>query len=234
MKSFLMIGQSNMAGRGHFDGFVQKINPACSMLRMGNWRPLREPANPDRPVLNQEFHSGVSMATDFADTMQQYLKEEIGMIPCADGGTRLCQWMPGEILYDHAVMMTGLAKRTSEFTGIIWHQGESDCEALNDSEYRKNLPAMLTALRKDLGDPALPLVLGEISPKIDPVRWKITAEAVRRMNQIIRETAELLPNCAVVKTDDLEIQNDGIHFSAAAQEILGKRYAEKMIDLLLQ
>ncbi|MBQ2401175.1 MAG: hypothetical protein II311_04070, partial [Lachnospiraceae bacterium] len=35
--------------------------------------------------------------------------------------------MPGELLYDHAVMQSKLAQRTSEIAGILWHQGESDC-----------------------------------------------------------------------------------------------------------
>lgn len=52
------------------------------------------------------------------------------MIPCADGGTKIKQWQPGELLYDHAVAMAKLAMRTSKLCGIIWHQGESDCRQL--------------------------------------------------------------------------------------------------------
>ena len=45
--SFLMIGQSNMAGRGDF-GEVEPIsNPMCYMLRMGRWQRMSEPINPD-------------------------------------------------------------------------------------------------------------------------------------------------------------------------------------------
>ena len=43
MKAFLMIGQSNMAGRGDF-GEVEEIkNPLCRMLRNGRWIPMSEP-----------------------------------------------------------------------------------------------------------------------------------------------------------------------------------------------
>lgn len=232
MNSFLMVGQSNMSGRGYFEGFEQKINPDCFMLRMGRWQPLREPVNPDRPVFGQKFHSGVSMATSFADRMQQELHDHVGMIPCADGGTRIEEWLPGGILYDHAVMMTKLAMRSSGLRGIIWHQGESDCNGDDLGIYRERLITVLTSLRKDLGDGKLPLVIGEISTKLDSTRHVIDQEKVSEMNRILHEVAADLPACGIVETTDLEIQSDGIHFSAAAQGILGVRYAVKMAELL--
>ena len=42
--SFLMIGQSNMAGRGEI-GAVEPIkDPDCFMLRMGRWKKCRNPS----------------------------------------------------------------------------------------------------------------------------------------------------------------------------------------------
>ena len=59
MTSFLLIGQSNMAGRGEF-GEVPKIkNPKCFMLRNGRWVDMSEPINPDRGVFEPGFHSAV-------------------------------------------------------------------------------------------------------------------------------------------------------------------------------
>ena len=37
VNSFLMIGQSNMAGRGEFGEVPAIYNPLCFMLRMGRW-----------------------------------------------------------------------------------------------------------------------------------------------------------------------------------------------------
>lgn len=31
------------------------------------------------------------------------------------------------VAYDHAVIMTKFAMRSSELDGVIWQQGESDC-----------------------------------------------------------------------------------------------------------
>jgi len=36
--SFLMIGQSNMAGRGNIEDVPPIRNPKCLMLRMGRWQ----------------------------------------------------------------------------------------------------------------------------------------------------------------------------------------------------
>ena len=54
--SFLMIGQSNMAGRG-FPEEVEPIrSPRLFVLRNGQWQPMYTPVNCDRPF------SGVSLA----------------------------------------------------------------------------------------------------------------------------------------------------------------------------
>ena len=59
--SFLLIGQSNMAGRGELDK-AQKINTAhIHVLRNGRWQPMFRPINPDRPF------SGVNLAESFAE-----------------------------------------------------------------------------------------------------------------------------------------------------------------------
>ena len=119
--SFLMVGQSNMAGRGDF-GEVEPIeNEYCHMLRMGRWQKMREPVNTDRYIFGDSFHSGIGPAPEFARCYAEHFHRHVGLIPCADGGTHINQWQPGELLYDHAVMQTKLALRTSTlgaFSGI--------------------------------------------------------------------------------------------------------------------
>ena len=127
--SFLLIGQSNAAGRGYlheaeqFDILGTKIRT----LRNGLWFNMFRPINPDRP------DSGVSFAEKFAE---QYSLEhpdvEVGIIPCADGGTSIRQWQPGEPLFDNALSCAKIAMRSSELKGILWHQGETDC---NDERF---------------------------------------------------------------------------------------------------
>ena len=60
------------------------------MMRNGHWIPMSEPINPDRSIFGS-VHSGISLAASFADEYAKYYKENIGLIPCADGGSKLEQ-----------------------------------------------------------------------------------------------------------------------------------------------
>ena len=50
MKSVLMIGQSNMAGRGFINEVPMICNERIQMLRNGKWQMMTEPINYDRPI----------------------------------------------------------------------------------------------------------------------------------------------------------------------------------------
>lgn len=87
MKSVLMIGQSNMAGRGFINEVPMICNERIQMLRNGKWQMMTEPINYDRPI------SGVSLAGSFAAMWCMENKEEqIGLIPCAEGGSSIDDW----------------------------------------------------------------------------------------------------------------------------------------------
>ncbi len=228
--SFLMIGQSNMAGRGNI-GEVEPIqNSRCFMLRMGRWQAMSEPINPDRAVFRGNYPSGVSLAASFADEAAKHTGWEVGLIPCADGGTIIEQWQPGELLYDHAVMMSRLAMRTSKISGILWHQGESNCRNLDEEEYKRLFLHLMESLRRDLGDPNLPLVIGEISEDISPAHGMQDMPA---MNRLLHKLQQECPNCAIARAKDLPLKDDGVHFTAAACRELGKRYFEAYKGLAL-
>lgn len=226
--SFLMIGQSNMAGRGALSEAPVVQSGKLRMLRMGRWQRLEEPVNPDRPILTGKYSSGVSMASTFADTVSLALDATVGMIPCADGGTRIEQWMPGEILFDHAVMTTGLAGRTSRLSGILWHQGESNCRVGDDPLlYEEDLTRMLTALRERVG--MVPLLLGELAYRYGADTG--IGERNLEINKVIHRVAASLPLCAVVSSEGLTMKPDGLHFDAAGQAEFGRRYAARWLEL---
>lgn len=110
IRSFLLVGQSNMAGRGDLTPENTITAPDCFMLRMGRWQPMSEPINVDRAVAEGAVpRSGANLAASFAAQLQKETGAKIGLIPCADGGTRISQWQPGEVLFDHAVFQAKLA-----------------------------------------------------------------------------------------------------------------------------
>ena len=231
LDSVLMLGQSNMAGRGDF-GQVRPIrNPMCYMLRMGRWQPMCEPVNPDRAIFDGKFRSGISLAASFADEYAKNLQRPVGLIPCADGGTKISQWLPGELDYDHALMQAKLAMRTSRLTAILWHQGESDCIRDEDvAAYRGRFHQVITSLRRDLDRPDLPVIIGELPRNIGD-GWK-TQGREARLNEILNQLVRELPNCAIASSEGLTVKPDGIHFDSESCREFGKRYFRAMTEQL--
>ena len=229
--SFLMIGQSNMAGRGNIGDVPPIVNPKCFMLRMGRWQPMSEPVNPDRGIFTGKYRSGVSLATSFADGHANITGKLTGLIPCADGGTSLSQWEEGGELFDHAVMMAKLALRSSTLHGILWHQGEADCtEDKNVDSYKDRFIKMISALRRELCAEDLPLLIGELSHSYT-IGDREFADRPERLNKIFYEIAEEIPMCTVISSKGLSMKDDGLHFSAQALRTFGERYLEGYLDL---
>ena len=219
MHSFLMIGQSNMAGRGRAKEVEPIRNSELFVLRNGRWIPMYVPVNPDR------WTAGVSLAESFADAYQKKHGAKVGLIPCADGGTSVMQWQPGEVLFDNAVFHAKLAMRTSEIKGIIWHQGEADCSEERQAKYFERCMTVMEKLREELGLPELPIILGGLGeflvhrPEPELHRYEsLNAELVR--------VAEALPCAAFASASGLTSNPDMLHFSAAALRELGLRYFE--------
>lgn len=219
MHSFLLIGQSNMAGRG----LIEEAHPIDTSriftLRNGRWQSMFRPINPDRRG------SGVSLGESFAESYVRTYDMDVGLICCADGGTALEQWMPGEALYDNAVHAARLAQRTSTIVGILWHQGESDCAKGQIDTYRARLVQMLTALREDLSLQNVPLVVGGLGDYLvdSPLKaWQLHNAPL--ITKEIRAAAEELPLTDFVSAEGLGPNPDMLHFSSDALYELGLRY----------
>jgi hypothetical protein len=227
--SVLMIGQSNMAGRGELKDVEPIKNPDCYMLRMGRWQPMSEPINVDRAISGIKYCSGVSLAASFADELANFSKKKVGLIPCADGGTASREWLPGESLFDHALMQAQLAKRISDFGGIIWHQGEDDWDT-DPKVYKERLKLIMTTLRRELGRENAPVILGELSDKISDDFPFVNVS--KSLNPVLYELEKELPFCRVASAKDLELKPDGVHFNSASLRIFGKRYFEKYKEIV--
>lgn len=228
--SFLMIGQSNMAGRGDVGDVPRINNEKCFMLRNGRWQKMHEPINPDRPIFESKYKSGISLAASFADELAKYTSTPVGLIPAADGGSCLDEWQKGTLLFDHAVLLTRLAMRTSVFSGIIWHQGESDCLTEEDLvAYREKFLSFVHDIREALGAEDLPFIAGELPRGLVPDR--IFSDRPERFNLLLHELCYEIPSFAVVSSEGIEMKSDGLHFSAQGQRKFGRRYFEAYKEL---
>ena len=228
--SFLLIGQSNMAGRGEFDEVDPIDNGNCFMLRMGRWQKMREPINPDRKIFGEGTHSGINLGASFADDASKNLNIKVGLIPCADGGTSLNEWMPGGILFDHAVFMAKLAMRTSRLSGILWHQGESDAHSPELAEaYKEKFITMISAMRRELEAEKVPLIIGELCEHCSE-KWNMTY--AHKINETFTQLTKELPATALVSADGLTLKSDGLHFDSKSLRIFGSRYYEAFSSLI--
>ena len=219
--SFLMIGQSNMAGRGFLKDVPPIRDERIKMLRNGRWQVMTEPINYDRPF------SGIGPAASFALAWcqgRENPEEEIGLIPCADGGSSLDEWMPGGALFDHAVMQSKLAQRISRIDGILWHQGETDCLAERAALYEEKLEKIMFALRHALGLPHTPLLVGGLGDYLSDCGPDGPYANAPKVTAQLRHFAESRDNCFFVTAQGLTCNPDKLHFDAASQRIFGLRY----------
>ena len=224
MHSFLMIGQSNMAGRGFKEQVDPIENPNVKVMRNGRWWKMYVPVNPDRVT------AGISLAESFADEYSKAHPDvEVGLIPCADGGTSLNQWRVGGLLYDNAVNHGKLAQRTSTIVGVLWHQGESDCYDGSWQVYAQKLTPIFRSLRRDLDLQDVPFLVGGLGDYLaeHPYRTEdgnLVFTNYVRVNEALQTVAATEPMTGFVSAEGLGGNPDHMHFSAPALREFGVRY----------
>ena len=222
--SFLLIGQSNMAGRGTLGSVPPITAKNVAVLRNGRWQGLYYPVNCDRPF------SGHSLAESFADAYAKAHPDVlVGLIPCADGGTSLEQWKEGGLLYDHAVMQTRLALRTSTVVGVLWHQGEADCSPALYPLYEEKFNRIKAALRRDLDLHDVPFLVGGLGDFL-PLRGGNLGNYAH-VNEALVKIADADPLCGFVSAEGLGENGDNLHFSAPALREFGLRYYDEFLKL---
>lgn len=230
MKCVLMIGQSNMAGRGFINEVPMICNERIQMLRNGRWQMMTEPINYDRPV------AGVGLAGSFAAMWCFHNREDkIGLIPCAEGGSSLDDWSMDKPLYINAVTQTKLAMRDSELIAILWHQGENDSYNKNYQTYYKKLKAIIEALRKDIDAPEIPFIVGGLGDYLGKTGFGLNCTEYQKVNDELRRMAKENENVHFVTAKGLTANPDGIHLNAVSQRKFGVRYYEafsKQKDIL--
>ena len=218
MHSILIVGQSNMAGRGVKEEVTPIQNDKLYVLRNGLWRSMYVPVNPDRAT------SGICLVESFADLYANDHNVDVGIIPCADGGTDLDKWQVGGPLFDHACYMAELASRTSTIAAVLWHQGESDCEAYRYPLYQEKLTIILEAFRKKLNLQDVPFLLGGLGDYLPNYRKPNEFKNYVHINQALQNIAQAMSMTGYVPANGLLPNHDNLHFSAGALREFGVRY----------
>ncbi len=223
---YILMGQSNMAGRGEItEDYKNENHPRVFMLDKNNqWVLARHPVHFDKSV------AGVGPGLAFAIKMaNENPNVRIGLIPCAVGGTPIAAWQPGAydkatktFPYDEAVTRIETAMKWGVVKGMLWHQGEADSPPNKASIYLKEFAVLVERIRSVTHNAHLPVVAGELG------RYK---ELYQNLNEVLKKLPDTIRYSAVASSEGLVDKGDNTHFSSASAETLGKRFAEKMILL---
>ncbi|WP_027381447.1 sialate O-acetylesterase [Chryseobacterium daeguense] len=219
--SFLLAGQSNMAGRGFLKDVDIIYDEHIKMLRNGRWQTMVEPVNFDRP------NAGIGLSASFAAAWRMKNEsEEIGLIPCADGGTSLDDWAIDGVLFQHAVAQAKLAQKTSKLEAILWHQGENDANEKNAHLYSEKFSLIVKAFRTELNDQNLPVIMGGLGDFLSEGSYAEHFSAYPVVNDALLNFARTTPHCYFVTASGLTSNPDHIHINSASLRKFGVRYFE--------
>lgn len=214
---YLLMGQSNMAGRGTIAEDDEDSHPRVLVLNQeDHWVLAAEPLHSDKPIV------GVGPGLTFGKTMAEVdVSVTIGLIPCAVGGTPLSAWIKGGDRYQVSIQRAKSAAQRGTIKGVLWHHGENDALKKETAEkYAQRLDSMISDLRNELKSPQLPFVVGElgdfISAKECPYKHIV--------NTALRSLPDRVAVTARVEANGLSGQ-DAYHFDADSARELGRRYA---------
>lgn len=229
LELFLLVGQSNMAGRGVLAASDRQPDPRILVFgKDDRWVSQGEPIHFDKPEI-----AGVGLGFTFARIVADQMPGiTVGLVPCAVGGTPISRWKPGGDLFEEAVRRAKLAKRAGRLRGILWHQGESEASGVTSSDaYRKSLVEVVNGFRKALEQPEVPFIVGEIGQYTMEEGHVPKFPSARQINEAIDDLPAFVPCAAVVSSSGLGDKGDGVHFSAEALKELGKRYFEAWLSV---
>lgn len=224
---FLLMGQSNMAGRGVItDEFKNLQHSRVRMLNANSeWVVAKHPLHFDKPKV-AGVGPGLAFGMALADA---YPKDTIYLVPCAVGGTSIAKWDPGAFdkatnthPYDDALLRIKEAMKTGKITGAIWLQGESDSNPKAAAVYLSKLKTLIERIRVETHNPKLPFVVGELGT---------FRENYKLINAELHKLPSSLPFTGLVTSENLTHKGDTTHFDAASATLFGERFAKGVLRL---
>lgn len=247
---FLCFGQSNMEGAARIEPQdMEGVSPRFLLMpavddpqrnrKMGEWCQALPPLC--RP------NTGLTPVDYFGRTLTENLPENIrvGVIHVAIGGIRIEGFMPegmaefvktapgwmtgmlqayGNNPYERLVTLAKKAQKDGVIKGVLMHQGESNT---GDPEWANKVQNVYDHLLGDLQlkPEEVPLLAGEV------VQANGEGQCIA-MNKQINELPKTLHTAQVVSSTGCSNGPDKLHFDAAGYRELGRRYGEKMLELM--
>lgn len=221
---YLLIGQSNMAGRGYMleADTLNFIDGVWLLNSDGVPEKAKSPFNKYSSIRKELKMQNIGPGESFSKEIHRRTKKKILLVVNARGGSSIKSWLPSakDGYFDEAVRRTKQALDYGTLKAVLWHQGESNSG--NPSNYLNDLKLMVEELRKRLNVPNVPFVAGEIAP------WHPNRN---KFNTVIHNIKDSIYNSDWVSSEGCAPRTDfkDPHFSRDGQMLLGFRYAEKNI-----
>lgn len=234
---FLLMGQSNMKGRGSMPD-EPKHDPRIVMMHLKDdrWYLARHPLHltGDAQTFMGADNAGVGSGLAFAERIVAAdPKLRVGLIPCAVGGSQIALWQKGAKLYDEALRRAQLSLNQTKsvkarIRGALWLQGEADANEARLPVYESKLLKLIDDLRNDLASPELPF----IACTIGEMKSDDGASNRSKLNELLLSLPKKRPRAACVDARELKGHiGDNVHFDTASQNEIGRRYAEQYLAL---
>ena len=249
---YICFGQSNMEGNAQWEAQdVGNVDPRFQMLATCNFdNPKRTMGNwytAECPIVSPVGKLGPS--DYFGRTMVQELPDKrVGVIAVAMGGSpiemfdkdlyqkklnenpdewwaQLAKRYYGGNPYGRIIEMAKKAQEVGVIKGILLHQGES-----NNGD--PNWPGMVKKIYKDmLRD--LGLRASDVHLFVGETEYAEMGGGCSWHNTVVAKIPEVIPTGHVVSAEGIPGNGtDPWHFSAEGYRIFGRRYAEKVLDVM--
>ena len=254
---YICFGQSNMEGNAQWEAQDVGVDPRFKMLAtcdFDNTTPKRKLGNwytAECPIVSPDGKLG---PTDyFGRTMVEKLPDhKIGVIAVAMGGSPIemfdkdlyqekikeknsdgsTPWWAtlanrhyGGNPYGRIIEMAKKAQEEGVIKGILLHQGESNN---GQEDWPQKVKKIYKDMLRDLG-----LRASDVHIFVGETEYENMGGGCSWHNHVVAKIPEVIPTGHVVSADGIPGNGtDPWHFSAAGYRTFGKRYAEKVLDVM--
>lgn len=221
---FVLAGQSNMVGTAP----IADTAPLPGVYCFGNdyqWKvgsdPLDSAENQvDAVSIDRAARAGPGLP--FAARM----KKPVGLIPCAKSSKAIAEWRRStsdQTLYGSMLKRFRAASVAGTIRGLLFFQGEADARTKAAEQWAVRFSQFVAGIRGDtIAD--LAIVFAQIGADYPSYPYWATVKA--------QQASIDLPRVSMIRTDDLALQDDGLHFTPESYDVIGGRFADAMLTLL--
>lgn len=247
---FLCFGQSNMEGNADIEAqdregvsprfqAMYAVDDAQAGWVKGQWHTATPPMARPNTGLTPVDYFGRTMVANLPDSIK------VGVITVAVGGASIDlfdhrtykdylvkqpDWMKNFAAsydgnpYARLIELAKIAQKQGVIKGILLHQGETNN---GDAKWPGRVKTIYEDILSELNLDAnkVPLLVGETVQKKEGGKcWKHI--------KIVDHIGKTIPTAHAISSKGCPQRGDGLHFTAEGYRIIGKRYAEKMLELL--